>query len=369
MRLNIFLLPLQTNVLFTLVTITLVASSILLILDAIFMHYSLLLTNPPKEFAEIRFNLHLLSILIVITLPLLFLVFLISPWRKFQSETYFPEIIEILEYFKKEMNIKKEVLPIFVKSEQVFAKISGVLHHKLVISTSLCKRFNLFPDVVKAILAHELAHVKNGDVAKHEIAEAAWKSYIGVTIIYLLISLQLKHSYVYVAKVWGHLLFPSISLYILNAYIRRLREFYADARVSDRKSLTLAFRLLLLPRARKLWEFLIRIYSVPISDRLIYLQNTDLLLKPKAGFGFVLGMVSWLILFNFLIPERILVFMEVTGFSKELASFAFSALLYTSTIIVILTNSLLILYILISYNLVLMFSKAVLLKERLNILK
>lgn len=366
MRPNVFILPLSTNVLFTLITITLAASSTLLILNTAFVYYSLIFINAREEIAEIHSNLYLLSILTLIALPAFFLIFLHSPWRKFQSEAHFPEIVGVLEQLRKEMGIEKKIFPVFINSEQVSARISGVLNYKLVISTPLCKKFSLFPEVVKAILAHELAHVKNGDISKHEIAEAAWKSYTAVAIIYLLVSLQLKHSYVYITKLWELLLFPSISLYALNAYIRKLREFYADARVSDRKSLILALRMLLLPRKRGLREFLIKFHSVPISERLMHLQNAELLLKPKIGFGFILGIISWLMIFDFLSLDRVLIFMEIAGFSRELINSASSALFYSLAIIVVLT-SFLVLYIFLSYTLVLMFSKAAMFEGRGNI--
>ena len=150
--------------------------------------------------------------------------------------------------------------------------------------------------LAEPIIAHELAHLRNGDVTKHCLAEEMVKAFL-VTLAFhasLLLSLSplLSGYFLRFHSSWlrGLYILPLLIVYLLNGQLLRAREFLADARAASLgfgRGLSIALRLLaskprLIDRLKG--------YPGPL-ERVRALAGSELPFEPGLGYGFAVGVL------------------------------------------------------------------------------
>lgn len=148
------------------------------------------------------------------------------------SEKY-PDIFNLISKSSRQMKVKVPEC-LYVDSDELNALAFGSEKKPyLLVSTGLCKKFRVFPNLVETVLVHELSHIKNRDLKQHEIAESLWKSFILIAVIGSLgslLSTRFEDIRIWLVLVILFYLVPALTVFYLNNMIQRWREIYADAR-------------------------------------------------------------------------------------------------------------------------------------------
>jgi Zn-dependent protease with chaperone function len=151
-------------------------------------------------------------------------------------------------------------------------------------------QFYTQPDVFRAVILHELAHIRNGDIVKTYLTVAVWWAFVATALVpQLLVDLWDDHG-------WGNCViillrtvrFAGIVLITRNAVLRA-RELYADVRASawqgQGRGLEIALRTLRpIPR---LWRW-ISVHPDPARRRQL-LHSTEPLFRTGAWELFGIG--------------------------------------------------------------------------------
>lgn len=152
------------------------------------------------------------------------------------------------------------------------------------------------PAAFRAIVLHELGHLRNRDVDKAYFSMALWYSLLAVAVLPLLASLygeRLSYSWSIVWRL-GALV---VLVYLSRNGVLRAREAYADVRASQSDGGDDGLRSVIaaLPvSAGGRWRRLLSVHPDP-QARLAALDNTDLLFRPRLGEAFGAGVMLTLI--------------------------------------------------------------------------
>lgn len=159
----------------------------------------------------------------------------------------------------------------------------------------LVTRFYTDPAAFRAVVLHELGHLRNKDVDKTYLTMALWYSFVLVAVLPLLASLY-DGTASYISFVLWRLVALVALVYVSRNAILRSRELYADVRASQagaRGALRRVIRALPAPPRRR-WRRLLSVHPAP-SARVAALDNTDVLFRPGLWQPFAAGIVITLL--------------------------------------------------------------------------
>jgi Zn-dependent protease with chaperone function len=156
----------------------------------------------------------------------------------------------------------------------------------------LVTTFYTDPEAFRAVVLHELGHVRNRDVDKAYFTMALWYSFLGVAVLPLLISLHDEHPRYVWSIVWRLAALVAL-VYLSRNAVLRAREVYADVRAAQSAGSADALRRVIggLPAtARRRWRRLLSVHPEPPA-RVAVLDDTDLLFRPGVGEALLAGIV------------------------------------------------------------------------------
>jgi Zn-dependent protease with chaperone function len=170
----------------------------------------------------------------------------IRKYNRYKLQEKCPEIYDLITSLCRKYEIKMPEA-FWYDSERFDATVFGFKnHYYLVISSAICEKFKVFPDMVQTIILHELSHLKNKDVVQHELAESLWKSFGILALINIAYGSIIYYEWIRSWLIFSALVYllPSLVIFYLNNAIQRWREIYADIRTiiiqgTDRNLITL----------------------------------------------------------------------------------------------------------------------------------
>jgi Zn-dependent protease with chaperone function len=181
------------------------------------------------------------------------------------------------------------------------------------VTAGLIKSFSTDRSGFQAVVLHELAHLRNADVAKTYFTVSIWQAFVGTSLVPLGLSL-FWHGGDWEAifySLW-YITASTATVYLTRNAVLRARELYADVRASvwDGPSGSLGRVLQALPTPKhSRWRALLRVHPEP-SARLHTLDNTHQLFPLGfwdafgAGFAAMIAIESvWHFGLVFLTPE------------------------------------------------------------------
>ena len=142
-----------------------------------------------------------------------------------------PEVLRTLEGLSREAGLAAP--PRFVWNP-LRASASGLAfgragRYYVALNGGLVVQHYTDPPAFRAVVLHELAHLRNGDVDKTYFALATWQAFVALALVPYLLSLAGQSFTWAVAVTWRVLLLSALLFLTRNALLRT-RELYADAR-------------------------------------------------------------------------------------------------------------------------------------------
>ena len=150
-----------------------------------------------------------------------------------------PEVVACLEGMCAEMQLRRR--PVFLwnplnaaRSAFTFGNLSD---QYVAMSMGLVTQFYADPEAFRAVVLHELSHLKNADLAKTQFATASWLAFLlcaalpGLFFSLFIDARSLGFGPLGWSRVWQVLLITGLILFVRNS-ILRVREYYADVRAS-----------------------------------------------------------------------------------------------------------------------------------------
>ena len=211
-------------------------------------------------------------------------------------ERDYPQVHELIKKLCGRMNVEPPT-SLYVRSEELDAIVFGSVNKKyILLTTGLCKTYHTFPSIVETILTHELAHLKNGDVVKHQVAESLSMSFAIVAILGSVCSILLFTPWVISGFLIVMLVYLILSavLFYFNSLFKRWREIYADLRAisveGSSKPLLTSLRLLYPVSKPSIFRRILSPFTLTVRDRIKILQ--DDVFKQVVGRIAVCGAVS-----------------------------------------------------------------------------
>jgi len=239
MLVNPFIFPSELTFYFILMLVSLSAPAFSLAFSII-----MFFTHPSFSLQFSFYSLVVFPLLTLVLLPFLTFFFYnrgiktkIKKYGKNRLEDRYPEILKLLSRLCQQMQLKTPN-SFYIDNEQLNALAFGSREQAYVlISSGLCEKLGLFPNLVETVLAHELSHLKNRDVVPHELAESLWRSFAIVTAISSICGLTANVTNYDQLFGWSMLvlfiyLVPFSVIFYLNNVIERWREIYADVRTT-----------------------------------------------------------------------------------------------------------------------------------------
>ncbi len=175
----------------------------------------------------------------------------------------------------------------------------GFGRHRVVMTGALAFQSLTEPDAFRAVMLHELAHLRNGDVTKTMLALAVWRAFLITSLpAYFAVSFVTNDG---VLDLIQPIMFAGIAVMILlmRNGLLRVRELYADVRVSSWEcpEQGIARQLSVLAPVAK-WRRLLSPHPSP-PRRLDLLRSTDPLFRfgswQALGLGAATGVLALLI--------------------------------------------------------------------------
>jgi len=212
-----------------------------------------------------------------------------------------PEIVACLAGLCREAGLSRS--PVFVwnplnpvSSGLAFGRLG---RYHVALTGGLVTQFYTDRPAFRAVMLHELAHLRNGDVDKTYFTVAIWRAFVAVALIPFAISWTSAVGLL--GKPWSdvlnegwRLLALAALVYLTRNAVLRVRETYADVRASVWDGPTGALRRVLetLPRPKGgPWRSVLRVHPDP-DERRRTLDDTDRLFQMGFWDAFGTGIAA-----------------------------------------------------------------------------
>jgi len=200
---------------------------------------------------------------------------------RLQSEDA-PEVVATLESLTAQAKLREQ--PTFFWNP-LNSAVRGLAfgrprRHYVALSGGLVTKYYTDPNAFRAVVLHELAHLRNADVDKTYFAVAVWYAFLAVALVPLLFTAEWE---VISAVAW-RLVALTVLVYVARTSVLRIRENYADVRASvwdDPASLRRVITALADNNQESFWRRLWRMHP-SAADRSRILENTT----PLFNVGF-----------------------------------------------------------------------------------
>jgi Zn-dependent protease with chaperone function len=146
------------------------------------------------------------------------------------------------------------------------------------------------PDAFRAIVLHELGHIRNRDVDKTYVTMALWYAFLAIAVLPLLVSLRNATARYSLSIGWRLGVLAGL-VYLARNAVLRARESYADLRAARSAGAAGALRRVIaalpVPHQAR-WRRLLGVHPDPPA-RLALLDDADPLFRPGPGEAFGAG--------------------------------------------------------------------------------
>ena len=212
-----------------------------------------------------------------------------------------PEVVACLADLCREIGLSHP--PVFVwnplnpvSSGLAFGRLG---RYYVALTGGLVTQFYTDRPAFRAMMLHELAHLRNGDVDKTYFTVAIWRAFVAAALVPFVISWPLAVSLI--GKPWGDILNEgwrvlalAALVYLTRNAVLRVRETYADVRASvwDGPTGALCRVLETLPRPKGgRWRDVLRVHPDP-GERRRALDDTDRLFRMGFWDAFGTGIAA-----------------------------------------------------------------------------
>ena len=185
-----------------------------------------------------------------------------------------PEVVACLAELSDEAGLRKR--PRFLWNPLNAAR-SGLAfgrpgHPCVALAGGLVTEFYTDPAAFRAVMRHELAHVRNADVSKTYFAVASWYAFLAVALAPFFVSMDRGFL---ATQIW-RVPFLALLVYLSRSAVLRIRETYADVRASQWDAEGgLARVIAVLPQVKEsVWWKLWRLHPTP-AERCHSLDHTE----------------------------------------------------------------------------------------------
>lgn len=240
-----------------------------------------------------------------------------------------PEVVAYLADLCREVRLSRP--PVFVWNP-LNPTSSGLAfgrwgRYYVSLTGGLVAQFYIDRAAFRAVLLHELSHLRNGDVNKTYLAVAIWRAFVAVALVPFVIGQPYAISQL--GKTWGNLfhqgwrlLALTVLVYLTRNAVLRAREVYADVRASiwdgPEGALRRELKTLALPTGGR-WRSVLSVHPDP-GERHRTLDDTDRLFRMGFWDAFGTGLAAVIAYSGFQIwlgfmtkPSLALYFLEVLG--------------------------------------------------------
>jgi Zn-dependent protease with chaperone function len=248
---------------------------------------------------------------IALVLLVAFIIYLLTPIWVLRREKLVPisvedapEVVAYLKSLCQEAGLSEFPLFVWNPLNQVSNGLGfGSLRRYYVMLTGgLVTLFYTDQPVFRAIILHELSHLRNADVNKTYFTIAIWWAFVLVALVPLAVYLLIRLPFtpLLTANLIWRVLVLAVFVYLTRNALLRAREFYADLRASTWPDVAKALNRVLATRgqagklgqAHPSWQKLISVH--PTSDeRSLVLYDTRRLFRAgwwtAFGVGFAAG--------------------------------------------------------------------------------
>ena len=199
-----------------------------------------------------------------------------------------PEVVEFLTGLCREVELKQP--PTFlwnplntISSGLAFGRLGK---YYVALSGGLVTQFYTDPSAFRAILLHELSHLKNADVDKTYFATAVWYAFLLVAVIpHVVLDFSVLN-----ANTIINLFILTALIYLIRNSVLRARELYADARAENwDKQNALETVLASLPHQEKSMFQSLKVHPAP-SERIRMLGDSNGLFQSDFWIAVATGM-------------------------------------------------------------------------------
>ena len=209
-----------------------------------------------------------------------------------------PDVVVYLEKLSDEVGLKRR--PQFLWNPLNSARTGlafGRPGRKCVaLSGGLVTQFYTEPAAFRAVMLHELAHIRNADVNKTYFAVASWYAFL----LAALLPFFLKSSWDLISLQLWRVVVLTVLVYFSRNAVLRIREIYADVRASvwDTPQGALPLVIGALPQTNEsFWRRWWRVHPTA-SERALALHNTERLFDTGFWETFVAGLTTGIALPN-----------------------------------------------------------------------
>lgn len=193
----------------------------------------------------------------------------------------------------------------------------------IALTGGLVTQFYTDPMAFRAVLLHELAHIRNGDLNKTYFAVATWYAFLAVALAPFLVAMSWDFLS---AQIW-RVLVLGLLVYLSRTAVLRVRETYADVRASvwDTPAGALRRVIAALPEPREnIWQKWLRVHPTA-PERSNALDNTENLFEVSFWETLFAGVAAGIAFPNFMLLMQAVVPGAIQ--TAVLASLVFAALL------------------------------------------
>ncbi|MGD8405201.1 MAG: M48 family metalloprotease [Anaerolineales bacterium] len=236
-----------------------------------------------------------------------FIYWLIPTWKMWRSHLQplsaedAPEVLVYLAELCQEVKI--DPMPIFVwnpldptRNGQAFGRWG---RYYISLTGGLVAQFFTDRAAFRAVMLHEISHLRNGDVNKTYFSVAIWQAFVAVALVPFVIGQPYAISRL--GKSWStllgqgwRLLALTLLVYLTRNSVLRAREIYADLRASVWDSQQGALRRVIMTLdhpSYSRFRSLLSVHPVP-GERIRILDETDRLFRLGFWDAFAIGITA-----------------------------------------------------------------------------